>query len=160
MALTIGVNAVVSKNGRILLIKRADTKIWALPGGVVEKGETFEEAVSREVKEETDVDIVLSHQTGIYLRTIPFFEDLLFVYKCTCRGSEAKEGLESLEVGWFDKSEALNVVPQFVKTIILDSYIEDKRPQIKLLNKYEKRLMLKYIANKAVRQLQSLLAPS
>lgn len=43
---------------RILLIKRDDIGVWALPGGMVDPGETAPAAVTRELQEETGVDLL------------------------------------------------------------------------------------------------------
>ena len=59
----------VRKNGKILLIKRKNEPFkgkLALPGGFVECGETTEEAIIREVKEETNIDIKVSGLLGVY----------------------------------------------------------------------------------------------
>jgi uracil-DNA glycosylase len=50
---------VVSPEGRILLLKRADEEIWCLPKGTVEPGETLEETAIREVREETGLQVNL-----------------------------------------------------------------------------------------------------
>lgn len=42
---------------RVLLIKRGDIGVWALPGGMVDPGETAPAAVVRELQEETGVDL-------------------------------------------------------------------------------------------------------
>lgn len=58
----IGVGVVVLKGDDVLLIKRGKPPRvgeWSLPGGLQEIGETVREAACREVKEETNVDIVL-----------------------------------------------------------------------------------------------------
>ncbi len=48
---------IVNKEGEILLQSRADRDKWGLPGGCQDLGETFEETVIREVKEETNLDV-------------------------------------------------------------------------------------------------------
>lgn len=58
--------AVVVKDGEILLIQRADFKLWALPGGRVEAGESVAQAAIREVYEETGLQIALTSLVGIY----------------------------------------------------------------------------------------------
>jgi ADP-ribose pyrophosphatase YjhB (NUDIX family) len=50
--------AIFDHSGRILLIQRADNGRWAMPGGAAEVGETPSEAVVREVREETQLDVV------------------------------------------------------------------------------------------------------
>ena len=48
---------IVNKKGEILLQKRADNDLWGLPGGCQELGESFEETIIREIKEETNLDV-------------------------------------------------------------------------------------------------------
>lgn len=48
---------IVNDKGEILLQSRADRDEWGLPGGCQELGETFEQVVIREVKEETNLDV-------------------------------------------------------------------------------------------------------
>ena len=55
--------AFVIKHKEILLTKRRDVPVWVLPGGGIEAYETPEEAVIREVFEETGVHITLAAKT-------------------------------------------------------------------------------------------------
>ena len=48
---------IVNKEGQILLQSRADRDKWGLPGGCQELGETMEETIIREIKEETNLDV-------------------------------------------------------------------------------------------------------
>lgn len=49
---------IVNDKGEILLQSRADRDEWGFPGGCQELGETFEEVIIREVKEETNFDVL------------------------------------------------------------------------------------------------------
>jgi len=56
----VGVGAIIICNGKILLEKRKNEPgkgKWSIPGGLVELGESLEQAVIREVKEETELDV-------------------------------------------------------------------------------------------------------
>jgi len=56
-------------SNKILLIKRRTVPFsgyWALPGGRVESGETVEQAIVREVKEETGLDVAVVRKIGEY----------------------------------------------------------------------------------------------
>jgi len=56
---------IVNEKGEILLGKRIKTGQWTLPGGKVEKGETYEETIVRETKEETGLDIEIVKTLGL-----------------------------------------------------------------------------------------------
>jgi 8-oxo-dGTP diphosphatase len=56
----LAVSAAILRGGQVLLVRRAQAPAnqrFTLPGGVVESGETLEEAVTREVREETGLKI-------------------------------------------------------------------------------------------------------
>jgi ADP-ribose pyrophosphatase YjhB (NUDIX family) len=56
----LAVSAAIVRDGKILVVRRARPPangLYTLPGGVVEAGETLEEAVAREVLEETSLTI-------------------------------------------------------------------------------------------------------
>ena len=53
MLITASVAVLVSDGRRILLQRRRDNGLWALHGGMIEIGETFEDAARRELREET-----------------------------------------------------------------------------------------------------------
>lgn len=60
------VAAVFNEKGELLLQKRGDKKKWGLVGGTLELGETLEQAVVREVFEETGLKVKPTSVIGIY----------------------------------------------------------------------------------------------
>ena len=49
--------ALFDAQGRVLLMQRSDNRLWAMPGGMVEVGETAAQAAEREFWEETGVHV-------------------------------------------------------------------------------------------------------
>ncbi len=57
-------------NDKILLVKRDTVPFkgyWALPGGRMDPGETVEQTIVREVKEETGLDVTIVRKIGEYI---------------------------------------------------------------------------------------------
>jgi len=66
-SLVVAVTAVVvNDHGELLLQKRTDNDLWGLPGGAMNIGESIGQAVVREVKEETSLDVEPTGVVGIY----------------------------------------------------------------------------------------------
>ena len=67
--ITVGVGAVVFKGDEILLIRRGKPPFkgqWSIPGGALDHGEKIEDAVRREVLEETGVEIAIGGLIGVF----------------------------------------------------------------------------------------------
>jgi ADP-ribose pyrophosphatase YjhB (NUDIX family) len=57
---------VTNHDGHILMVHRTDNDLWAVPGGAMDVGESISDAVVREVREETGLDVVVTGVVGIY----------------------------------------------------------------------------------------------
>jgi len=95
---------VLDDDGRVLLVKRKDFRLWVLPGGGLEDGETAEAAAVRETAEETGYQIAIERYVGRYILIggpLGRSETDCFVGRLI--GGEAIEnGPETAAVGWFD----------------------------------------------------------
>ena len=64
-----GVGAVIFENEKLVLVRRGQPPLdgrWTFPGGVVELGETIEQAVIREVKEETGWSVRVVKELALF----------------------------------------------------------------------------------------------
>jgi ADP-ribose pyrophosphatase YjhB (NUDIX family) len=105
-----GDGAVFDDEGRILLIRRADDGLWAMPGGGFEMGETPAEAVAREVREEAGVLVEVEDLVGVYdsrlCGTRSALQLYMFVFLCRPVGvCEATTPYEVTDIGWFARDE-------------------------------------------------------
>ncbi|MBP6015780.1 MAG: NUDIX hydrolase N-terminal domain-containing protein [Candidatus Promineofilum sp.] len=58
--------AVVIRDNKLLLVRRADDGLWALPGGITDPGETLAETARRELQEEAGIDGRVTQLLGLF----------------------------------------------------------------------------------------------
>lgn len=103
-----GVSAVVPHDGAVLLHRRRDNDLWALPGGVMEIGESVVQAVTREVREETGFEVAPVRLIGIYSDPKHVFayddgevrQEFSICFECEIRDGELRGSDESHEVAF------------------------------------------------------------
>lgn len=111
----VGIGAVVlDEHGRILLAKRAHEPLkgeWSLPGGAVEVGETLEEAVVREILEETGVTVDVGPVAEVLDRIERSgdgrteYHFVIIDYVCFARSGEAVSGSDADAVEWVRRED-------------------------------------------------------
>ncbi|HEV2000150.1 MAG TPA: NUDIX domain-containing protein, partial [Xanthobacteraceae bacterium] len=68
----VAASAAVFRGGRVLIARRVNPpQLWSLPGGKVEPGETPKQAATREVREETGVEIEIVAAAGERVVVLP-----------------------------------------------------------------------------------------
>lgn len=131
--LNIRTGAVIIHNNKVLTHRDINKDHYCLPGGRVEIGESSEETIKREIKEELGKDIEIIG----YIATIEnFFEmekrkyhEIYFLYKIEFKNEEDKkieymmhntEGKEYLQYDWIDLNEIdkCNILPVCLKDIL------------------------------------------
>lgn len=110
---SITVDAVILQENKIVLIKRKNDPFkgyYALPGGFVDYGEKTEDAVIREVLEETGLKTKIEKLVGVYSdpNRDPRGHTITIVYKLKIAGGELKSGDDAKEIGLF----ALDKLPK------------------------------------------------
>lgn len=117
---------VLNKN-KILLVKRRDYPIWVMPGGGVDKNETPEKAVIREVFEESGFKVKIAKKIAEYLVNS---ERIVHFYKCEIISGKATTSPESNNIDFFD----LTNLPEPINPLT-SCYIEDYKKNNKIVIK-------------------------
>jgi 8-oxo-dGTP diphosphatase len=111
----VGAGAVVHRGARVLLLKRRNPPNqarWALPGGLVELGETVQDAAVREVSEETGLRVkiegLLDVQTDLHRddKSNLEYHYVLVDYLARPTAGRLKVNAESSGSGWFTEAQS------------------------------------------------------
>jgi phosphoglycolate phosphatase-like HAD superfamily hydrolase/ADP-ribose pyrophosphatase YjhB (NUDIX family) len=122
------VGALIMNDSKEALMVRTQkwSGLWGIPGGKVKTGETLEEALRREIKEETglDIDDIRWALVQDCIHSKEFYKDAHFVllnYTCLCHGvPEVLLNDEAQEYRWLPLAEARNLPLNRPTQILLD----------------------------------------
>jgi len=110
----VGVGGVVIHNGRALLIRRGSPPLqgeWSIPGGTLDLGETIQEGIRRELKEETGIDVRVLELIEVFDRIFRDasgkvqFHFVIVDYLCEFAGGEARAGSDVTDTAWVREEE-------------------------------------------------------
>ncbi|MFJ6780757.1 NUDIX hydrolase [Streptomyces yangpuensis] len=118
---------VVDDDGRVLLQRRTDNGMWALPGGRMEVGESIGDCAVRETLEETGIAVEVVGIVGTYTNPGHVFayedgevrQEFSICLLAQPTGGSLRTSDESFEVAWFapEETDALQMVPSIRKRI-------------------------------------------
>lgn len=123
---------IVNEEGKVLIVRSSKwNSKYTVPGGHIELGERAEEAIKREVKEETGLDVepvkLLLVQQAIYPEDYHKHEHFLFMdYICKAKSSEVKlDGRELQEYVWVRPEDALKLgIEEYTRNFVV-KYLEE-----------------------------------
>lgn len=117
----VGVGGVVIDQGRALLIRRGSEPLrgeWSIPGGTLELGESLEQGVTRELREETGLDVRVLELIEVFDRIFPDdcsgssekkhrprFHFVIVDYLCERISGEARAGSDVTDVAFASEDE-------------------------------------------------------
>ncbi len=117
----VGVGGVIIDNGRALLIRRGGEPLrgeWSIPGGTLELGESLQEGVARELREETGLDVRVLELIEVFDRIFPGeslqlsaqkhtprFHFVIVDYLCERIGGEPRAGSDVTDVAFAAEDE-------------------------------------------------------
>ena len=120
-SIVVAVTAFVVRDHRLLLIRRTDNGLWALPGGAQDFGESIAATVVRETAEETGITVEVDEVVGIYTDPAHVVEysdgevrqQFSICFRADYLSGEPTTSDESSEVRWVyrDDLEALDIHP-------------------------------------------------
>ncbi|WP_413727470.1 NUDIX hydrolase [Sodalis sp. RH19] len=99
--------AIILRQGKILLVQEADDRLWSLPGGWADVGDSPSGAVCREVEEETGLTASVERLLGVWDRNQhghpPYpWHVYKLIFHCRELGGEIRLSEDSLDVDFFD----------------------------------------------------------
>lgn len=107
------VAGVIYKKNKFLIaqrnLKKEQGGLWEFPGGKVEKNETYEQALIREIKEEFNADIQVETYIGETIHHYPEKDIKLKFFRATLLSSKI-ELLEHEDCKWITKEEKGNFI--------------------------------------------------
>ena len=111
---SIVVSALIEKDNKFLLVKEvleSGKEYWIIPGGKVEFGENLLEAVKREIKEETNLDIEIKKFIDFQEAIVPQYNyhTIIFFYHAFPKNEKLILENKIIEANFFSKEEIKNL---------------------------------------------------
>ena len=106
------VAASIIVNNRLLIAQRSESMssalLWEVPGGKVEDGESDQEALKRELKEELAIEVEVHNFVGMSSVVVKKKEIEMYVYRCVIQKGEP-QAMEHKQLMWASELDLLSV---------------------------------------------------
>lgn len=124
---------IYNEEGKIFLMKSPKWNSWIVPGGEIKEGETEEEALRREIREELGIELDEIRKVGekIKLPSSDFKDEkvkFIFIdFFAKALQTEITPNEEISEYGWFTIESALNLHLLDTTRSLINQYVEYKK---------------------------------
>jgi ADP-ribose pyrophosphatase YjhB (NUDIX family) len=113
----VGVTGAVVRAGKVLFVRRnyePGKGTWTLPGGFAEHTETLDEAVRRELREETGIEVEVQGVVGVRTRYTEKHGAVLVIFRCALVAGEPQaDDYEISAAEFFDAEQIRALEPVF-----------------------------------------------
>ena len=120
---------IVGGEDQVLLIRRRDNGHWEPPGGVLERDESIEEGLRREVHEEIGADVLVEKLTGVYKNMTRGVVALVF--RCLLVSAPAGASAEAASVEWKSVAEIEMLMSDAFAVRVLDALDGASSPHVR-----------------------------
>ena len=128
----VAVGAAVFNDDCVLMVKRSKPPAkgsWAVPGGKIRPGETMQQALVREIKEETGLDIQVGDIIYVFdviqrdEKNEITFHFVIIDFLCELKGGQLKAGDDALDAKWISRQDIKEMnINEKTKTMLKDKF--------------------------------------
>jgi 8-oxo-dGTP diphosphatase len=127
---SVSVSGVITdQQGRALLVQRRDNGRWEPPGGVLETGESIQDGLRREVREETGLDVEPVVLTGVYKNMSRAI--IAIVFRCNVTGGHLATNDEAAAFHWATEAQIPELATEAYAVRILDALHYGNGPSVR-----------------------------
>ncbi|BFH72635.1 NUDIX hydrolase [Sulfurisphaera javensis] len=129
---------ILNQNKEILLVKRKNPPnkgSWAIPGGKVKFGETLEEAVKREIKEETNLEVEVKDLLAVIQIIKEGFHYVILDFICEVKNGILKPGSDAEDAKYFSFAELDKINSSPTTIDMLRKYFNGEKIPLMILEK-------------------------
>lgn len=133
-----------SDRSQVLLIQRRDIPVWVLPGGGIETEESPEEAVCRELLEETGYTVKVKRKVAEY-QPVNSMTQYTHFFECTIASGKPTTGPETKNVTFFPLTALPKLLPPPYGGWIADAQANQKEVIVKKIEGVSYAVLLKLL---------------
>jgi ADP-ribose pyrophosphatase YjhB (NUDIX family) len=125
---------VTDQRDRIVMVRRRDNDLWALPGGGMDLGESIVQTAVREVKEETGLDVEVTGLVGVYTNPhhVMAYDDgevrqqFSLCFTTRLLGGELAFDTESTDIAWIPTDQIARLAMHPSMRLRITHYLDNR----------------------------------
>lgn len=128
---TVAVGCLIVSDNKVLLVKRKNPPnegLWAIPGGKVEYGETIEDALKREIKEETGLEISVGELISIVQIIAEGYHYVILDFECKPVGGILSAASDAAAAEYIPFNKLKEIKTTRTTYEMLERYIKGEKP--------------------------------